>query len=249
MENTKISSLSNQTHQSSTLSLEDEIKENEALIHKKYDAIIKSSFTPAHFLIYWFFSSICLTLAYHFMLDDKQISIILGLSSAIIISIFLRNYNAYRKKKSSAYADIERQREYAIKAMQYSFLPQSSFEKKVTYESQALVFHNASLTQIKKTNKNSQQSLKKAQRYKWIFIVFFLIILITLSFMNSINKTNLYQSMTSLPSVTTPEKNIREKASSPKKIMTTYRRDKDLRHCLKLATKKEVIQCTEKVNK
>ena len=246
MENNKISLLTDTSLESSRLSLDDRIKENEAIINKKYDDIIKSRFTPAHFLIYWFFSSVCLTPAFYFMLDDKQISIILGCSSGIIISIFLRIYNAYRKKQSHAYADLERQREYVIKAMQYSFLHPSSPEGKATFESQPLVFQNAVPQQIQKNNSNRQPSFKKSQHYKWTFIVLFLIAFILLSLMNSINKTALYHSTTLLPA-TTLKQHLKEKPAPPKKVITRYKTDKDLRHCLKLPTKKEVIQCTEKI--
>ena len=234
--------------------LENKNNDEIAELIKKYDNIT-SAHLSVNYWPYWIISSIGISILLYVLGVNYKSSILIGGISGIVIALFWQNHTKSTKKKSQAYADIQKQRAYAVKALKNSLLPESRVEGKADFNPaivKANFFQTPSPNEHQKVSQpyKHKHPIRKIQSNKWRLLFYFGLALFVLLIItgNVEYVTNLYNSSPVASDKEMAERNqltIKKTRQAILKNTDVYKADINLRHCLDLPTKEEVILCSE----
>ena len=232
--------------------LETENNNKIAELNKKYDNIISAQLS-VNYWPYWIISSIGISILLYVFDVNYKSSILIGVIAGVIIALFWQNYIKNTKKKSQEYTDIQKQRAYAVKALKNSLFSESQAEGKADFNPAIVknnIFQTPSSNEPQKVSKPNKHPIKKTQNNKWLLLFYiglalFVLVIIAI---NVENFNKLYNSSSVASNKEVAERNkliIKKTRQAIKKNTDIYKTDINLRHCLDLQTKEEVIICSE----
>lgn len=224
-------------------------------LNKKYDEIIKAQLSVKYWP-YWILSSIGVFIILYVSGEHNKNSMLIGAIVGMIIAFFWQSYIKTFRKKSQAYLDLQKQKAYAVKALKNSLLPEYHIDGKADFNPVTIInnsFQTPSPNNPQKAGIPGKYWPKKTQNNKWMVPLYTGIVLCVLVIIGTNINTisNFIKSYITAPVTSdhTAEKSdnhlIIKTKSANKKNTSAYKSDKNLRHCLGLPTKEQVILCSE----